>query len=184
MWTWSLFQFLIVNTAKKELTSKAKIEQAVEKQTSDECHAKQSETSISQSNKYDCEAFDKPEKSNVAEEIKIDLSHDVEKSENEVTAEHDADEETSSRFQKTKRNYFDCFCFYNEIWSLVLSVVFQDAPFLLARLFIMFGIGYIEGNIIFFTSKNFLFILLVFNRIRIIYRNERASWLQRTTRVG
>ena len=62
VWTWSLFQFLVVKITKKELTSKAKIEQAAETQTSDECHVKQSDTSFSQSNEYDCEAFDKPEK--------------------------------------------------------------------------------------------------------------------------
>ena len=163
VWTWSLFQLLVVNTTKKELTSKAKIEQATEKQSSNEYHVKQSETSFSQSNKYDCEAFDKPEKSNVAEEIEIDLSHDVEKNENEVTAKHDIDEEISSTFQKGNCNYFDCFCFYNEICSLVLSIVFQDASFLLARLLLMIRIRYFQGNIILFTLKNFLFILLVLN---------------------
>ena len=90
--------------------------------------------------------------------------HDKLRSEEEVTA-----------FLEGRR-CFDCFCCYNEIWGMSMSIFFQDGPFFLLRLVILFHYGVITHMNIFFTGKNIFVIILLLNRIRVVVKEERKPW--------
>ncbi|XP_002126839.2 transmembrane protein 26 [Ciona intestinalis] len=74
------------------------------------------------------------------------------------------------------RMCFDCFCCYTEIWGMVMSILFQDGPFLILRLFIMLHYKVVTHMNVFFTCKNVLVIILLLNRIRVIFLEERKPW--------
>ena len=82
------------------------------------------------------------------------------------------------KIQRRLARYFNCFCFYNEIWAMTLSLVFQDIPFFMVRILILFYYRIVTRLIILFVFKNFLNVLLVSNRIRTIFLTERKSWLR------
>ena len=86
---------------------------------------------------------------------------------------NDADQAKYITAEKSRGNFSNYFCFPNEIWPLFLSIVFQDVPFLVARLYIMIVIGFVDYNIIYFTTKNILVIFLVINRMRIFCFSEK-----------
>ena len=86
---------------------------------------------------------------------------------------NDADQAKYITAEKGRGNFSNYFCFHNEIWPLVLSIVFQDAPFLAVRIFIMIVIGFVDYNVIYLTTKNIFVILLVINRMRIICYSEK-----------
>jgi len=71
---------------------------------------------------------------------------------------------------------FECFCCYTEVWGMVMSMVFQDGPFFILRMFIMFHYRVITHMNVFFTCKNALVILLLLNRIRVIILEEYKPW--------
>ena len=75
------------------------------------------------------------------------------------------------------RNYFNCFCFYNLIWGLILSSIFLDIPFLAVRILIIILFNPNEPNFVFFTIKNILVIMLIFFKIIAIRHKERKKWL-------
>ena len=68
------------------------------------------------------------------------------------------------------------YCFYNEIWALRLTMVFQDIPFLFIRLAILIHYRFFSATNIFFTLKNICVIALSWNRIRAIKKAARRSW--------
>lgn len=74
----------------------------------------------------------------------------------------------------SKCNYF---CFYNEIWGLLLCILFQDGPFLVVRLIILFQYKFFSSANIFFGLKNLFVVILYLNRIRAIFKEERGTWL-------
>ena len=74
-------------------------------------------------------------------------------------------------------NYFNCFCFYSSIWGLILGIIFQDIPFLAIRILIISLFNPDEPDLLFFTIKNILVILLIFFKIIAIYQKERKQWL-------
>ena len=59
-------------------------------------------------------------------------------------------------------------CCENEIWALMMSVVLQDAPFLVMRLYLMIHYGAINQMMLFFTCKNIMVVLLQFYRMAIL----------------
>ena len=71
-----------------------------------------------------------------------------------------------------------CFCFYNEIWAIILSIVFQDGPFFVVRMVILTYYHVITHMNLFFTAKNIFVIFLLVNRIRVIVKTERRPWLE------
>lgn len=76
------------------------------------------------------------------------------------------------------------FCFYNDIWGMLLSVLFVDLPFLVMRLLLMFE-HYIEvdNSNVFFVFKNALTILLTINRVRVITKYEYRPWKQQMREI-
>ena len=89
---------------------------------------------------------------------------------------NDANQAKYITAQEGRGNFSNYSCCHNEICPLVLSTVFQDAPFLAVRLYIMIMIGFVEYEVIYFTTKNILVILLVINRVRIICNSEKKNY--------
>ncbi|KAL5018306.1 hypothetical protein ScPMuIL_004028 [Solemya velum] len=59
-------------------------------------------------------------------------------------------------------------CFKNEIWSIILTCVLQDLPFLVIRLFIIFYYGIITYSIVAFSCKNLILLAVLMYRIHVI----------------
>ena len=108
-------------------------------------------------------------------------NEDVESAETSTSKE---DEQTKSEhilfknFRRRIAKAFTCFCLYNEIWSMSLSLLFQDIPFFVVRSIIMFYYRILTRLIILFSLKNLLNVFLLLNRIRTIVKTERKSWLR------
>lgn len=66
------------------------------------------------------------------------------------------------------------YCCETEIWALLVSVIMQDGPYLVIRLYIMFTSSSFGQTMIFFTCKNGILFLLQMYRIYvvIIHRND------------
>lgn len=60
-------------------------------------------------------------------------------------------------------------CCSSEIWSLLLTVVLQDGPFLFYRLYLMIRCTILNQDILFFTCKNLLTVMLELYRIGVVY---------------
>ena len=85
---------------------------------------------------------------------------------------------------RPNRSCIDHYCswFYEtEIWSLLLSVLFQDGPFFGVRLYCLVNYSMYSYEIIFFTSKNALVILLQFYRAIAVIKTRRYDKEQRDT---
>ena len=72
-----------------------------------------------------------------------------------------------------------CFCFYNEIWGIALTLIFQDAPFFVIRVVTVAYYRIITHTSLFFTAKNAFVICLLSNRIVSIIRSNRKEWIER-----
>lgn len=69
-------------------------------------------------------------------------------------------------------------CLYlikTEIWSLIVSIIFMDGPFLIVRLYAVVVYEIYGLGIIFFICKNILMILFLFYRIIILYHNAVST---------
>uniref|UniRef100_A0A3B3XIG1 Transmembrane protein 26a n=1 Tax=Poecilia mexicana TaxID=48701 RepID=A0A3B3XIG1_9TELE len=66
-------------------------------------------------------------------------------------------------------------CCSNEIWSLLLTVGLQDAPFLVYRLYLMIKEQVQNQVMIFFTCKNILIVLLELYRIFVVQFEQHVS---------
>ncbi|MED6254533.1 hypothetical protein ATANTOWER_028630 [Ataeniobius toweri] len=65
-------------------------------------------------------------------------------------------------------------CCSNEIWSLLLTVGLQDAPFLVYRLYLMIKEQVQNQLMIFFTCKNMLIVLLELYRISVVHFEQQV----------
>ena len=68
-----------------------------------------------------------------------------------------------------------CSCCASEIWSILIMVVLQDAPFLTVRLYVTITYRLFSYNILFFTAKNALIILLQFYRVVVVCSEIRKQ---------
>lgn len=68
------------------------------------------------------------------------------------------------------------FCFYNEIWALVVCLLCQDIVFLVLRLYAIGSDLNRETSTFYFAIKNLIIILVALNRIRIIFKEEYRPW--------
>lgn len=59
-------------------------------------------------------------------------------------------------------------CCANEIWSLWITLLMQDGPFLAMRLYLMLNFNIINQMMLFFTCKNVMVIFLQFYRMCIV----------------
>lgn len=75
-----------------------------------------------------------------------------------------------------EEKWYNCFCFYNEIWGMVIMLIVQDIPYLIVRVYIALGFQIDSQLNIFFTFKNFFLLLLHLNRIRVIYSDDLPQW--------
>ncbi|XP_071962225.1 transmembrane protein 26-like [Antedon mediterranea] len=73
-------------------------------------------------------------------------------------------------FRKTKKIYIcrACLCCENEIWALSITLLMQDGPFLVMRLYLLIHHNVVNQMMIFFTCKNILVIMLQAYRILIV----------------
>uniref|UniRef100_H2YWB8 Transmembrane protein 26 n=1 Tax=Ciona savignyi TaxID=51511 RepID=H2YWB8_CIOSA len=78
-----------------------------------------------------------------------------------------------SKIQQDGRLCFNCFCCYTEVWGMIMSILFQDGPFLILRLVIFLQYNVVTHMLVFFACKNVLVIILLLNRIRVIILEER-----------
>ena len=69
------------------------------------------------------------------------------------------------------------YCCETEIWALLVSVIMQDGPYLVIRLYIMIRYGEFGQSTIFFTCKNGILFLLQMYRmyVVIIHRNDKKD---------
>ena len=77
---------------------------------------------------------------------------------------------------KPNNGCLDFFIFYNEIWAIMLSILFQDGPFFIVRMIILIYYRLITHMNLFFTGKNIFVICLLLNRIRVIALREYKPW--------
>ena len=75
-----------------------------------------------------------------------------------------------------RKRLFQCFWCYNEIWGVIMGIIFLDGPFLIVRLVIMIRYKAISETIIYWTVKNIFVILLHLNRIRLVYKTQKKPW--------
>ena len=78
----------------------------------------------------------------------------------------------------TNRRLIHKYCgwyFETEIWSLLLSVMVQDFPFFVIRLFCLVNYAMYSYDIIFFTVKNALVIGLQTYRIVVVLRRRQGE---------
>ena len=87
--------------------------------------------------------------------------------------------------KKRKENNRKCidrccgwFC-ETEIWSLFLSVVLQDGPFFAVRLYCLVSYDMFSYEIIFFTMKNAMVVLLQIYRAIAVIKKRRRETLER-----
>ena len=77
---------------------------------------------------------------------------------------------------KPNNGCLDFFIFYNEIWAIMLSILFQDGPFFIVRMIILIYYRLITHMNLFLTGKNIFVICLLLNRIRVIALREYKPW--------
>ena len=203
-WSWSLLQFTIVLTAMKELpklnnsqdekikvveTNKPKnnFSSVNSKTAGKPKNSSQNGKTLSSSNgingkllnqsKAEHNSINKNKgKRKVGIEI-IQIPNDTPREEREKRKREDqlqAKEELAAVLQG--RRCFDYFCCYNEIWGMAMSIFFQDGPFLIIRLVILLHYKVVTQMNIFFLGKNVFVIVLLLNRIRVVFREERQPW--------
>jgi Transmembrane protein 26 len=61
-----------------------------------------------------------------------------------------------------------CRCCQSEVWGLLTTVVMQDGPFLVLRIYCLAGLKIFSYNLMFYTVKNILVVLLQFYRLVIL----------------
>ena len=76
---------------------------------------------------------------------------------------------TKKRSSKKSHPRADCcMCCETEIWSLLITVILQDGPFLAIRLYVIIELNAIDYNILFFTSKNTIVVSLQLYRFVVV----------------
>ncbi|XP_046370055.1 transmembrane protein 26-like [Haliotis rufescens] len=68
-----------------------------------------------------------------------------------------------------------CGCLKTEIWSLLLSFLMQDGPFLTCRLYGLIRYNLITYSIIFYTCKNLFVVMLLIYRLLVLCCFENES---------
>ena len=65
--------------------------------------------------------------------------------------------------------------FETEVWSIVLTFLFQDGPYLCLRLYALIRYTLITYSIIFFTFKNIFVIILLIYRLAVLFGYAAAG---------
>ena len=76
------------------------------------------------------------------------------------------DELNKRRYRYSKK--VSVFCCGTELWALLTSVVIQDGPYLVIRLYLIFALSIYDQSTIFFTCKNALLLILQFYRLSVV----------------
>ena len=106
-----------------------------------------------------------------------------------VSSEHGVKKKTKKRTKKKKdkpktvfisypKNKFNLFCFYNEIWSIIVQLLLQDVPFFVLRVFVLLYYRTPTRFIILFTFKNFITTTLGLRRVKALYAEDKEPWLE------
>lgn len=91
-----------------------------------------------------------------------------------IAATADADISTAAHeSSKPESTIVCCRVPYIEILSLLSSLFIMDGPFLAIRMYVLFALNVHSYNILFFTSKNLLMVLLLFYRFLVIINDIR-----------
>ena len=61
-----------------------------------------------------------------------------------------------------------CPCCHTEVWGILANVLMQDGPFLVLRIYCLTGLGIFSYNLLFYTIKNVLIVLLQTYRLVIL----------------
>ncbi|XP_038076648.1 transmembrane protein 26-like [Patiria miniata] len=77
------------------------------------------------------------------------------------------------RYKHSKR--VSVFLCGTELWALMTSVVIQDGPYLVVRLYLIFGLGIFDQSTIFFTCKNGLLLFLQFYRLYVVISESNKT---------
>ncbi|KAK3787402.1 hypothetical protein RRG08_032358 [Elysia crispata] len=68
---------------------------------------------------------------------------------------------------RQKRTFSD-FLIRSEIWSLIVTILMQDGPYLAVRLYVVVKLKIIKSNIIFFVCKNAIVVCLLIYRLIVV----------------
>lgn len=97
--------------------------------------------------------------------------------------EEDGNDHTGrgSKVSKSKKSASNCcgLLYNSDLWGMLITLIFQDGPFLLARLYLLIfermlfdAEGHLNQMLLFFTCKNILIILLQIYRFCIVWCDE------------
>ncbi|GFR80292.1 transmembrane protein [Elysia marginata] len=67
-----------------------------------------------------------------------------------------------------QRRTFKEFLIYSEVWSLIVTILMQDGPYLAVRLYVVVELKIINSTIIFFVCKNAIVVCLLLYRLIVI----------------
>ena len=59
-------------------------------------------------------------------------------------------------------------CCQSELWSMLAGIIMQDGPFLALRLYCLIGLKVFSYNLLFYTAKNVLVLILLFYRVAVL----------------
>ncbi|XP_033631989.1 transmembrane protein 26-like [Asterias rubens] len=76
------------------------------------------------------------------------------------------DEETG-RWAKSVHQLYGVFC-GTALWALMTDVILQDGPYLIMRIYLIFGLDVYDQSLIFFTCKNALLLVLQLYRLNVV----------------
>ncbi|XP_033120030.1 transmembrane protein 26-like [Anneissia japonica] len=62
-----------------------------------------------------------------------------------------------------------CGCCETETWGIMVTIIMQDGPFFITRMYLIFHADVINQGMIFFTCKNLMVLLLQFYRLLVLY---------------
>ena len=85
-------------------------------------------------------------------------------------------------FADKRKTLFCGGCCANEIWSLWITLVMQDVPFLAMRLYLMINYNITDQMMLFFTSKNIMVIALQLYRMCIVCGDNKVEPVDEDTK--
>ena len=80
-----------------------------------------------------------------------------------------------SKFQNVKLTLLATGVCGTELWALIISLLIQDGPYLVTRLYIMIHFRVFDHSMIFFTCKNALLLVIVFYRLFVVINKTRRK---------
>ncbi|XP_071509744.1 transmembrane protein 26-like [Diadema antillarum] len=97
-------------------------------------------------------------------------------------------EDETARQEEKRRNSIlgraaiSLWCCGTETWALMTSVILQDGPYLVIRLYLIIRFRIFDQSMIFFTCKNMLLLVLQFYRLYVVISETQKAHAQSSLR--